>query len=355
MRRVCVAAALGAVLVWGGVVGAVDLAWVLEPSFYADNTEYFTAGYPPGETVLGNGLKQYLQFLLPGSQVFRFGVAGEFRYGDAPAISQVRPVCQYRVSHPWGWQFVFGNLELRPFAGDVLPPGRTRHGLSRAVQDERLEFTRPDEYGFQSLLTAGPLRHDAWVNWNRLNTPSHKEWFDAGQHLALVFAYSRFGVQAYVSHHGGQLYASGPVGESVVVGADVSLYYRASHPVFQEAGAAYAFLWDRDVPDRGDRSVWSEGSGHLAVVWLTLFRFRFFGEYWLGRGFKAEEGNPIYRTGREYVSFGWDRSGGLPGGTEYYMDLRVHRLEGVWEYRYGFGVRGRFSVPIYGRKSAAGG
>lgn len=343
--RMRMATVLAAVL-WSAAE-AVEVSWVLEPVFYADNTEHFVAGYPPGETVLGNGLKQYLQFLLPGLQVFRFGVAGEFRYGDAPAISKVRPVCQYRVSHPWGWAFVFGNLELRPFAEDVQAPGRGRHGLHRAVQAERLEFDRPDEYGFQSLLSAGPLRHDAWVNWNLLNTPSHREWFDAGQHLYLLFPYSRFGVQGYVSHHGGQLHHAGPVGESMVVGADVALFYRTSHPVFQEAGMSYAFLADRDIPDRGVRSSWSEGSGHMGTVWLKLFRFRLFGEYWLGKGFRAEEGDPVYRTERDYVSLGVDRRGVIGGGTEYYMDLRWHWLEGVWEYRYGFGVKGRFSLPVY--------
>ena len=57
-----------------------------------------------------------------------------------------------------------------------------------------------------------------WLQWQRLNTPDHRERLDAGARLDWRWAASSpLPLQTHIVHEGGQLYASGPVRDSFVL------------------------------------------------------------------------------------------------------------------------------------------
>ena len=331
------------VLFFSSSIFASEISWCIEPWFYADNTEFFNPKYPPGRTILGNSLKTYIRFVLPGFQTFKAGGIVDLRYGDKNII--LYPLLQYRVSFPLGFSFIFGNLELLPFYSDYVS-SKIRHGLFRSIQSEELDYKRPEEYGFQSLLQTGPLKYDFWINWNLINTREHREWFDFGNNLFLKTRYSRFFVATYISHHGGQLYHTGPVGENIVLSAGTEIFIEVKEPVFQSAGISYCFLADNDIPDRSNKNLSSTGYGHVAGVWLEIFNFKFFAEYFKGKNFIAEEGDPFYKTEKDYVSCSLEKNAKIAGITDFYFKLRTHFIEDNWEYEYKFGFKTKFSVPL---------
>jgi hypothetical protein len=132
---------------------------------------------------------------------------------------------------------------------------------------------------------------------------------------------------------------------ALAAGADV--FYSTTGKIFQNAGLSYHFLVDQDVPDRGHKSLSSDGWGHLASVWITLFRFRLSAEYWTADNFISEEGEPFYRTERDYISWGIERKERIAGTTDFNASARFHWLEGRLEYQYGFGFRTRWSIPLH--------
>ena len=70
-----------------------------------------------------------------------------------------------------------------------------------------------------------------WLQWQRLNTPDHRERLDAGARLDWrwggIFSSP---LQTHIVHEGGQLYASGPVRDSFVLASGIKLSPRPEPP-----------------------------------------------------------------------------------------------------------------------------
>src|SRR4029079_12015310 len=93
------------------------------------------------------------------------------------------------------------------------------------------------------------LRHSLWLEWQRLNTPDHRERFDGGVNAAIALdRHVSLPLQLHVVHEGGQLFNTGPVDDSAAAAVGVLLQTRtrrAGRLSLELYGAA-----SRSVPDR---------------------------------------------------------------------------------------------------------
>jgi len=235
------------------------------------------------------------------------------------------------------FNFIFGSLD-----------NALRHGMPDAILSEDLEYTRESELGFQLKLDYNHLHSDTWINWNRLDTPAHREYFDFGNNLRIPVWLFVFSLQFYASHHGGQLYHTGPMRENFILGAGIENTYPLPGPCFNKAGWSLHAFGDRDVPDRPDPSLTTTGYGFLGELWFNIFLFRIYADCWLGNNFITEEGNPLYRTEKGWFFCGFRNEKSIAGSSQFISEVRFHRysLSRFWEYQYRIEFKSLFNFII---------
>jgi hypothetical protein len=210
------------------------------------------------------------------------------------------------------------------------------------LQRETLTFERPYEAGLQWTVTTARLRHEAWLNWQRLNTSEHRERFDAGINGDVRAGTSlSFPFQFHIVHEGGQRFSAGPVADSYAAAAGAMLT-RSFSRIDSTTLEAYALV-SRYVPDRADprRITGAAFFGRAAAVargWRGHLLF------WRGRDFIKDEGDPNYlslrRNGsryrgiRDYAEAGLARSFTPTPGVVFEASGRLHRVEKHYEYSY---------------------
>jgi hypothetical protein len=195
--------------------------------FYGDNTE-FRNPFREGETIFGTLARGEARVDLNDRVAISAGVFGNLRFGSESSFELVRPVLTMEVRGRRS-RFLFGTLDTPRVS---VEPDRTGpHGLLPPIQRETLAFDRPYEAGLQWLFKGSRLEHDMWLQWQRLNTPDHRERLDAGARLDWrwggIFSSP---LQMHVVHEGGQLYASGPVRDSFVLASGIKLSRRPQPP-----------------------------------------------------------------------------------------------------------------------------
>jgi hypothetical protein len=344
MRRgaLLVSAAIVCVAGFGGVARAQEpITLEADLLFYGDNTE-FRNPFREGETIFGAAVHAAAAIGFGERVELRLGAFGNTRFGSDSAFELVRPVVSLLVKGG-GSRFVFGTF---PLATPGSPPGPDRtgpHGLLPPLQRETLAFDRPHEAGFLWILATGRLEHEAWLNWQRLNTSEHRERFDTG-----VNARVRIGgplsvpVQFHLVHEGGQLFAAGPVSDSIAGGTGVVL--EGALGPFSTAALEVLGLLGRDTPDRelpaGDR----EGPGFFGRASAARAGWRGHILFWRGRDFITREGDPnylsvrrdgtTYRGIRDYSEAGVTRTFAPARGVLLEASGRIHRVEKDYGYSY---------------------
>ncbi|HEV3485181.1 MAG TPA: hypothetical protein VG106_07220 [Vicinamibacterales bacterium] len=306
---------------------------------YGDNTE-FRNPFREGETLFGGAVRLWTG-LEPNDRVtVSLGVLTNGRFGSGDAFELVRPIVSLTV-RSGGSSFLIGTLPRRP-----VPEGPdlgSPHGLLPGLQRETLSFERPHEAGLQWTFAGTRLRHDAWLNWQRLNTPSHRERFDAG-------AIGEFRVnrliavpwQFHLVHEGGQQFASGPVADSYAGGPGV-LVRRAGTARVTASIEAHALV-SRFVPDRStpDRSRTGAAFFGRAVVGASGWRGHVI--FWRGDDFIKDEGDPNYQSRRrdgtryrgirDYAEAGVAKTFHVAPDVALQASARIHRVERHYEYSY---------------------
>ncbi len=332
-----VASALSAVPLYGQ--DAVTLR--ADFTFYGDNTE-FSNPFREGDTLLGNWSRVYADVRLNERVLLRGGVFGNWRYGDIRRVGQLRPVLALVIGNE-RQRFVFGTLDTvrrREGAGpDLTGP----HGLLPPLQVETLAFTRPFEAGLQWVVDGPRLVQDAWIHWQRLNTPRQRERFDAGVSGRLGLGRG-FGIPYtwHVVHRGGQRYAAGPVTDSHAGGVGVS--WTGGVKGLDRLTLDTLVLGSSDVPDRADRSATVEGRGWFTRAAVREGPWRAHAIAWRSRDFVKEEGDPNYqavrrdgtrfRNVRDYAEAGLTRIFRPAPEVEFETSARVHVVERQWAYSY---------------------
>jgi hypothetical protein len=217
------------------------------------------------------------------------------------------------------------------------------HALLPALQRETLAFERALEPGLQWTFKGSRLRHDAWLEWQRLNTAEHRERFDAGLNAEVLASDAvRLPVQLHVVHQGGQLFATGPVADSVAAAAGVKLQRTVggtTRASMESYGLLSRYVPDRAIPDRS-----RDGTAFFGRLAVERSGWRAHLIVWRGRNFIKEEGDQNYlslrrdgtryRGTRDYAELGATRRFELAQSASLDVSGRLHRVERYYEYSY---------------------
>ena len=307
---------------------------------YGDNTE-FRNPFREGETLFGAAPRVFAIFDLNDRAALEVGIFANQRFGSDNASELTRPIIALRL-HAGNSAFLFGTLET-PRVADPLGPDRAGpHGLLPAVQAETLAFGRPYEAGFQWLVRSDRVRHDAWLSWQQLNTPDHRERFNAGVNTSIRAARAlTIPLQFHVVHHGGQQFSAGPVADSLAGGGGASVRWRSG----SLAGDLELLgLLSRYTPDRERPALSRTGQALFARGSLERAAWRGHLVFWRGWDFIKEEGDPnyqsirsdgaYYRNVRDYAEAGIARLFRPAREVKLEVSARLHRVEKDYGYSY---------------------
>jgi hypothetical protein len=308
---------------------------------YGDNTE-FRNPFREGATIFGAAARAGAEIELSPAAALRLGAIGNLRFGSEDAFEIVRPVVALDVRRGASI-FTIGTLPPPDALGVAGPDLVGPHGLLPSIQRETLAFDRPHEAGLMWRLDTRRLRHEMWVNWQRLNTPAHRERFDAGAAGSIRLSGAlAVPVHVHVVHEGGQLHASGPVADSVALATGVSItptLAQATRVSIEVLGAA-----SRDVPDRERPEASRSGAALFVRVAVSRGLWRGHLIVWRGDDFIKVEGDPNYqsmrrdgsryRGVRDYAEAGIARSFRPAPGVRLEASARAHRTERFYEYSY---------------------
>lgn len=314
----------------------VELSWVTDFAFYGDDTEFFN-DFREGQTLLGTWASTWLE-LRPGPRTsLRAGVFLNEFFSEDGELDPVLPILGFRYRGRLH-DVVLGTLETVE-----------RHGLADPLEDRALELTRPLESGAQLLLHTARLDSDLFVNWQKLNTPEHREAFDYGLVTrARLAAILDIDLQVHGEHHGGQLYDHGPVLNNVAFAGGLTLHGELRG--LGDSSAQLLLFGSRTT--RAGRSPPRPESGRglfLRVAARPAPRLEIFAIVWKGRDYDAVDGDNHYSsTGidpnfylpeRRYQELGgryrW-RSGRR---LDYDLQARLHRVEAEVDWSVRFVVR----------------
>ena len=309
--------------------------------FYGDNTEFRNL-FREGETIFGAAFRVTAEVALNARVTVSAGGFANQRFGSDSAFEHARPVLSLTVRGSRS-AFVFGTLP--PLTGDLDtgPDRNGPHALLPPLQRETLAFDRPYETGLAWTFDGSHLRHHIWLEWQRLNTPEHRERFDGGVRMAYRLSdHVTLPLQLHVVHEGGQLHHSGPVADSAaiatgaIVGGTIARRYAATLEVFG--------LGSRDVPDRGRPNLSRDGVAFFGRAAAERSGWRGHVIFWRGRNFIKDEGDlnyqsitrsgDRYRGTRDYSEAGLTRRFMLARTAVLDASGRLHRIEGRYEYSF---------------------
>jgi hypothetical protein len=314
--------------------------------FYGDNTE-FRNPFREGETLFGAAARLDGRIDVTEKVTLSLGVFGNQRFGSDSAFELVRPIIAMRVAGKHS-TFVFGTL---PPSHPGVPPGPDRtgpHGLLPPIQRETLAFERPYEAGMQWNFTSRAVEHEAWLQWQRLNTAEHRERLDGGARVDWrLDAPLSIPFQAHIVHEGGQLFNTGPVRDSVAIASGIALSNRrqaAPGPPSLVGALELLGLWSHDTPDRESPERTRNGGAFFGRAAVERGPWRAHLIVWRGDDFIKDEGDPNYlsvrRNGtryrgvRDYSEAGVTRTFRLAPQTLIETSFRFHRVEDHYEYSY---------------------
>ncbi|HXV26788.1 MAG TPA: hypothetical protein VD862_02090 [Candidatus Paceibacterota bacterium] len=329
---------------------------VVESFFFADNTEFLGNPFREGQTLLGSQTGVAVAFPLGDRAEVRLGAFGDLRAGSEPAFQKVRPMASLVITGGAD-RFVMGTLITHPSIPETGPERSGRHGLLPPLQDEHLAIERGYENGLQWLRGGGRLQNELWINWQLLNTPGHREKFDAGYTGAVrLFGPLSLGAQFHVVHHGGQLYDAGqPVSDSFAGGAGLILnrsrpkLLLLAGPRLKSISTELYWLGSSHVPDRSADATKLAGDG---IFYRTTWRWGGWRAHvirWWAKDFVKDEGDPNYgflwydgtpdpRTGtgtwRRYSEVGLEREFRLADELTAEAGARLHWVDGDMDYSY---------------------
>lgn len=309
--------------------------------FYGDNTE-FRNPFREGETIFGTAARLAVAASLGDRTILTLGAIANQRFGSDDAFELVRPVVSLTVRGNRS-SFTFGTFSPSPHAAAPGPDLNGPHGLLPALQRETLAFDRPYEAGLQWAFAGATLRHDLWINWQRLNTPEHRERLDAGGNAALrLKGPFSMPLQLHIVHEGGQLFSAGPVADSLAAAAGIAVRGRFAR--FDTVALELFALASRFVPDRSRDDRDPDGGAFLGRAALEKSGWRGHILFWRGKYFITDEGDPNYlsvrrdgsryRGMRDYSEAGLTRIFRPDSRVSLHASARIHRTERHYEYSY---------------------
>lgn len=298
--------------------GAATLRVSVDTTFYYDNTEYFNR-YRAGATLLGAHASASLMYEQPSFDL-SLGAFWQRDFGDDSEVSKALPLYRLR----------YKGRHIRFITGFIEP--RNNHGLPDALLVRQYSLLYPVEEGMQLLANHRNLRIDVWTNWFLVNTAAHREFLAAGLHVRAHVSHLTGFLGFRVTHHGGQLFDSGPVTDSL--GGMIGCTAATDLPALDtQIGASVTLLGSHDNPAQPlpDGSL---GYGIEAEAFIVPLGWRFYYRVFSGWNLRVEQGNPMYRTEKPFHRFGVRKH--FPIGSEVWgrMQLEGVVLDSRLEYSY---------------------
>ena len=338
-----------------GPAAAQDrINFVVDLTFFGDNTE-FRNPWRDGETLLGTEGRLFLDIDLDEHVTLRGGLFGAHRFGDENNFETVRPVLALHVKNDVT-RFIIGSIESGAQQVALGPDQLGPHGLLPPLQRTSLAFSRPDEAGLQWTVDTDRVEQDAWINWQQLNTEQNQELFDFGVRgrvgidlgLPIWLSY-----QFHLVHQGGELFASGPVGDSWSGGPGLIVELPAG--VLDRQTVEAHGLMSRDVPDREEIEDANTGFGLFARYAAEKAGWRAHVIAWRARDFAKREGDTNYASRREdgrfvslrhYFETGltWSYDAAEEVGLEF--SARSHRVDSHQDYSFRILAKVDFEMPL---------
>jgi len=329
-------------------------AFVVDMTFYGDNTEFFNP-WRLGETLLGAEGRLFLDVDLNERVTLRGGLFGNHRFGDDRNFETVRPVLALHIKNDFN-RFVIGSIESGTQPLGAKPEQLGPHGLLPPLQRESLAFIRPDEAGLQWTFHTNRFDQEAWINWQRLNTRLNRELFDTGirgqlsvdQNLPISLSY-----QFHLVHQGGQQFDSGPVADSW--GGGPGLIVELPTGVFDRQTAEIHGLISRDVPNRLQMSNARTGFGLFTRYMAEKAGWRMHAIAWRARNFVKREGDENYgslhtneriTSLRHYFETGVTRAFYPAEEVGLELSARLHRVDTHHDYSFRILAKVDFDIPL---------
>ena len=319
----------------------IPVALNVDSVLYGDNTEFFNP-FRSGETILGSFQRIFFEIKPSDRATFKLGIYATERAGSHSPVERGLPIVTLQLGSN-RQRFILGTLESVDHREAFGPDRSTPHGLLPALAVETLWFTRAYEAGVQWLARTDRFRHDLWLDYQKLNTPEHREKFDAGvvgrARVAGPFA---VGYQMHIVHHGGQQYASGPLADSFAYGP--GLIVEGSVAGLDSASLEAFGLAAHDRPDRAapERTVEGKALFVRGAIEKRLWRAHLL--LWRGDDFNHEDGDPNYlsrfrdgsryRGTRDYGEIGLAKLFQPARVVDFEASGRLHRVEAEYAYSY---------------------
>jgi hypothetical protein len=301
--------------------------------FFGDDAE-LSNPFRAGETILGSNQRIVAEIEAGDHAALELGIYAIERAGSHSPIDRALPIVSLRVHSPTQ-HLTLGTLSAD--RADFGPDRTTPHGLLPPLARETLWFTRAYEVGVQWQVHTERVAHELWYNYQALNTPEHREHFDAGMtgrfpiHGPAAAAY-----QVHLVHHGGELYENGSVSDSLAYGPGL-VVRGAVHPLdalsFEMFGLAAHDRPDRAAATRRTIS----GAGLFLRAAAEKNGWRGHVVVWRGDEFNHEDGDPHYQshyaTGaryrgtRDYSESGLTKLFRPAPGVDVEASGRLHRVE----------------------------
>lgn len=309
--------------------------------FYGDNTELANP-FRESETLLGAMASVFLEARINDRLAIRGGGFGNQRFGSSRSFEEVRPVLAVVIGAAHS-RLILGTLETMRRTEGPGPDRHGLHGLLPPVQSETLAFERPWEAGLQWTIDSPRVSHDSWLHWQRLNTRTQREIFDAG--LTTRFRLRpavTLRTEAHTVHQGGNMTSVGPVADSWSSTAGIEVGGPAA-PLDRVSLEAFAIV-SRFVPDRERLDQSATGLGAFLRASAQTAAWRVHGILWRAQDFIKVEGDRHYqsiqtdgtrfRSLRDYAEAGVTRT--YPLGARSFLEVsaRWHRVENRNGYSY---------------------
>jgi len=306
------------------VLNAGDVHWHNQLGFYGDDTE-FGGPYRDGETLLGGQIKSFLEVALSDHVSIQAGVYADKRSGGGKFVDPIEPILSFRYRTPHS-RFILGALETR-----------RRHGLIDPLEVSTLELTRPLETGIEFTTERPRFQSDFFLNWQKLNTPDHREVFDVGlvMHAPVGRGVSIEG-QLHALHHGGQLYDVGPVYNNLALGPGVRWEHRWRDRVSSDIRLFELVSETTKLPEYHGRPSRGQGTFLRAAI-SPRPSWEVFTVLWRGKDYYTDEGDhnygsagtdpSFYRSARQYKELGFSKIIVSETGIDFSGEMRFHKID----------------------------
>lgn len=307
--------------------------------FFGDDTE-FSNPFRTGETLVGTMGRAFIEAAVNERLSVMAGAFGVWRFGSNNGVDQAKPVLSL-VMKSGSSRFILGTLDSTRHLKGEGPDRTGPHGLLPPMQQETLSFTRQHESGLQWIVDSPRYAHDAWVNWQRINSRAHREIFDVGMStLTRLRPEVAIRGDVHVFHQGGQKGGgSEPVADSVAAAAGVEMGGRAG--AANRVSLELMALGSRNVPDRQQPQLTTGGFATFVRLTIQNEPWRFHAILWRANGFVHMEGDPLYLAVRndgtryyklrDYAELGLTRRFRLAPGSFIEASMRLHRTEDNYE------------------------